>query len=92
MTMTDRKDFLLRLPAEDHEALRNLAHFTRRPMAEIARAALHDYLVGPGREELRQAVTAQGQHGMRDLLESSLSSPQADRLVYTTERTPERHG
>ena len=64
-----RKDFLLRLAAEDHDALRSLSHFTRRPMAEIVRTVLHDYLAGPGREELRQAVTAQGRGQMRELLD-----------------------
>ena len=67
--MTERKDFLLRLSAEDHEALRTLAHFTNRPMSEIARAAVHAYLVGPGREELREAVTSSGRSSMRDLLD-----------------------
>ena len=67
--MSERKDFLLRLSAEDHERLRNLAHFTKRPMAEIVRTVLHDYLSGPGRAELVEAITTSGQREMRDLLD-----------------------
>jgi hypothetical protein len=51
----ERKDFLLRLGPEDHEALRSLAHVTRRSMNEIVVAALHEYFTGTGRKEFLAA-------------------------------------
>jgi hypothetical protein len=67
--MSERKDLLLRLPAEDHAALKNLAFFTDRSMNEIVCAALHEYLVTTGRREHLAAVVESGRSGMRDLLD-----------------------
>ena len=70
----ERKYFLVRLPAEEHTALRNLAFFTGQPMNEIVCTALRNYLATDGRTALRDASTAHGRAFMRDLLDKLADS------------------
>lgn len=67
--MLNRKEFLLRLPAEDHAALRSLAHVTHRPMNEIVNQALREYLVGTGRREFVAASANRTQGAYEALIE-----------------------
>ena len=67
--MSERKELLLRLPAEDHAALRNLAFFTDRSMNEIVTTLLHEFLATQGRRAHLEAVVESGREEMRDLLD-----------------------
>jgi hypothetical protein len=67
--MAARKDFLVRMPRADYEALRSLAFFTRQSMNEIVCSALHTYLETDGRAAHVAAVIDQGRVEMRDLLD-----------------------
>lgn len=70
----DRTAFLTRLPTEEHEALRNLAHFTRRSMNEIVTEAVRQYLATEGRRQHLAAVVESGRDDMRVLLDKLADS------------------
>lgn len=63
------KAFLLRLDPDLHEALRGLAHITRRSMNDIAGQALQEYLVGTGRREFVEASANRTQEDFEVLLD-----------------------
>jgi hypothetical protein len=65
----DRKEFLLRMPAEDHAALRALAQVTGRPMNELATCAVREYLLGTGRREFVAASAARTKEQYEVLLD-----------------------
>ena len=67
--MSDRKEFLVRLPAEDHAALRHLAHVTNTPMNELVIEALHEYFIGTGRQRFVRASAQRTQNDFEVLID-----------------------
>jgi hypothetical protein len=57
MTM-DVKSFLVRMPSEDHQTLRIISATTGVSMNELVVKAIHDFVVGAGRDEAFEAASA----------------------------------
>jgi len=53
------KEFTLRLPAEDHRALKVHCALTGESMNGIVARLIHEYLAGPGREASFAAALAE---------------------------------
>lgn len=75
-TAAERRDFLVRMPAEDHAALRSLAFLSGRSMNDIVCSVLHEYLKNEGREQLVDSSIRAGQESMRVLLDKLADGPE----------------
>jgi hypothetical protein len=55
--VTDRKTFLVRLPAEMHKDLKTYAFFTGTSVNEVVVKLISEHLDGPGRQVIERALT-----------------------------------
>jgi hypothetical protein len=65
----ERIAFSVRMPAQQYEALKGFAYFTRTSMNEVVSRAVTEFLTGPGRAEFDAAVVADTQERYRDILD-----------------------
>ena len=64
----------LRLPGDVLEALRTYAFFTRRSMNEVVNGLVMDFLAGPGRLELTEAISERARSDYRIALDKLADS------------------
>ncbi|KWX00183.1 hypothetical protein TH66_14915 [Carbonactinospora thermoautotrophica] len=67
--ISERQALTLRLPPELHEQLRAYAFLTKRSINETLTRVIADWLAGPGKAEMVEAATKQGQEAHRVALD-----------------------